>query len=157
MSALRPQPKTFDIREAESKDAAAIAEIETLCFSPPWSLEDFLYEMEENELAHYLVCFDGSRLIAYAGLWAVLNEGHITNVATHPDFRGRGAGTALAGALIERARRLWGLSDFTLEVRASNTAAIRLYQNAGFREEGRRRRYYTHPEEEAVIMWLRNV
>jgi ribosomal-protein-alanine N-acetyltransferase len=155
MNALQPQPKAFDIREAESKDVAAIAEIETLCFSPPWSLEDFLYEIERNELAHYLVCLDGPRLIAYAGLWTVLNEGHITNVAVHPDFRGRGAGAALIGALIERARRLWELSEFTLEVRASNVAAIRLYQNAGFREEGRRRRYYTNPTEEAIIMWLR--
>jgi ribosomal-protein-alanine N-acetyltransferase len=157
MSDLRPLPETFDIREAESKDAAAIAEIETLCFSPPWSLEDFLYEIEENELAHYLACFDGPRLIAYAGLWAVLNEGHISNVAVHPDFRGRGVGAALIDALIEWARRLWELSDFTLEVRASNVAAIRLYQNAGFREEGRRRRYYTNPTEEAIIMWLRNI
>jgi ribosomal-protein-alanine N-acetyltransferase len=87
----------------------------------------------------------------------VLNEGHISNVAVHPDFRGRGVGAALIGALIEWARRLWELSDFTVEVRASNIAAIRLYQNAGFREEGRRRRYYTNPAEEAIIMWLRNI
>jgi ribosomal-protein-alanine N-acetyltransferase len=157
MNALQAQPKAFDIREAESRDAAAIAEIEALCFSPPWSLADFLHEIESNELAHYLVCFDGPRLIAYAGLWAILNEGHITNVAVHPDFRGRGAGAALIGALTERARRLWGLSEFTLEVRASNVAAIRLYQDAGFREEGRRRRYYTNPTEDAIIMWLRKI
>jgi ribosomal-protein-alanine N-acetyltransferase len=133
-----------------------MAEIEELCFSPPWSFADILREIEENELARYVVCAADRRLVSYAGLWAVLNEGHITNVAVHPDFRGLGIGAATIGALIERGRRESGLTAFTLEVRASNAAAIRLYGNAGFREEGRRRGYYSDPPEDAVIMWMKN-
>ncbi|MDR2771031.1 MAG: ribosomal protein S18-alanine N-acetyltransferase, partial [Clostridiales Family XIII bacterium] len=87
----------------------------------------------------------------------VLNEGHITNVAVHPDFRGRGVGSAVLAALLERMRRGAGLTDFTLEVRASNAAAMRLYGKAGFLEEGRRKNYYTEPLEDAIIMWLRNL
>jgi ribosomal-protein-alanine N-acetyltransferase len=145
----------FDIREAVRADAAEIAEIEKLCFSSPWSLEDILREIEGNELARYIVCAAGRRVIAYAGLWAVLNEGHITNLAVHPDFRRRGVGAAVLEALLERTRRSAGLTDFTLEVRASNAVAMRLYGPAGFREEGRRRGYYTEPSEDAIIMWLR--
>jgi ribosomal-protein-alanine N-acetyltransferase len=145
----------FDIREAVRADAAALAEIEKLCFTPPWSSEEILREIEENELAYYIVCADGRRVISYAGLWTVLNEGHITNVAVHPDFRGRGIGSTVLEALIGRTRRRAGLTDFTLEVRASNTAALRLYEKAGFREEGRRRGYYAEPPEDAIIMWMR--
>jgi ribosomal-protein-alanine N-acetyltransferase len=146
----------FELRGARSADAAVVAEIEKLCFSVPWSLEEILREFKENELAHYIVGTDDRRVVSYAGLWAVLNEGHITNVAVHPDFRGRGLGAATIGELVGRTRRKAGLTDFTLEVRASNVAALRLYRNAGFREEGRRRGYYTEPTEDAVIMWLRN-
>jgi ribosomal-protein-alanine N-acetyltransferase len=145
----------FDIREATRADAADVAEIEKLCFTPPWSLREILREIEENESARYVVCADERRVISYAGLWAVLNEGHITNVAVHPDFRGRGFGSAVLEALMERTRRGEGLTDFTLEVRASNAAALRLYEKAGFREEGRRRGYYAEPSEDAIIMWLR--
>jgi ribosomal-protein-alanine N-acetyltransferase len=115
-----------------------------------------LREIEENDLACYIAGASDSRVISYAGLRIVLNEGHIMNVAVHPDFRGRGMGAATVSALIERTRSAFGVTDFTLEVRASNTAAIRLYENAGFLEEGRRRAYYSYPVEDAVIMWLRN-
>jgi ribosomal-protein-alanine N-acetyltransferase len=144
----------FEIRKARDADAAAVAEIEKLCFSPPWSLEEILRELRENALAYYLVGTSDLRVVSYAGLWTVLNEGHITNVAVHPDFRGRGFGAAVIDALIRQTRREANLTDFTLEVRASNIAAIRLYGRAGFREEGRRRGYYTEPTEDAVIMWL---
>jgi ribosomal-protein-alanine N-acetyltransferase len=149
------QTPRFDIREATRADAAAVAEIETLCFTSPWSRKDILREIEWNESAYYLVCADGARVISYAGLWTVLNEGHITNVAVHPDFRGRGIGRAVLVALIERTRRLAGITEFTLEVRPTNAAAMRLYRKAGFLEEGRRKDYYTKPSEDAVIMWLR--
>jgi ribosomal-protein-alanine N-acetyltransferase len=146
----------FDIRKAARADAAAITEIEILCFSPPWSFEDILYEIEENSLARYIVCEEDSRVVSYAGLWVILNEGHIMNVAVHPDFRGQGRGAAMLGSLIERTVLESGVTDFTLEVRASNDAAVRLYERAGFRKEGRRPGYYSDPAEDALIMWLHN-
>jgi ribosomal-protein-alanine N-acetyltransferase len=145
---------SFEIRKARSADAAAVAEIENLCFSPPWSFEEILHELEENALTHYLVGTSDRRVVSYAGLWAILNEGHIMNVAVHPDFRSRGFGAAMIDALIRQTRRDARLTDFTLEVRVSNAAAIRLYRRAGFREEGRRRNYYANPTEDAIIMWL---
>ena len=145
----------LEIREAARTDAAALAEIEKLCFSSPWSAREILREIETNDSARYIVCTDEGRVISYAGLWAVPNEGYITNVAVHPDFRGRGAGSAVLEALLCRTRREEGLTDFTLEVRTSNVAAIRMYEKAGFRAEGLRKNYYTEPLEDAVIMWLR--
>jgi ribosomal-protein-alanine N-acetyltransferase len=147
----------FTIREAKREDARAMAKIEILCFSSPWSFEAILREIRENELARYIVCEENSRVVAYAGLWVVLNEGHIMNVAVHPDFREKGMGAAVLESLIERTGRESGVTDFTLEVRASNDAAIRLYERAGFREEGRRQGYYSEPCEDAVVMWLHNI
>jgi ribosomal-protein-alanine N-acetyltransferase len=147
--------RRFDIRDATRADAAAVAEIETLCFSPPWSFKEILREIEENEIARYIVCTEETRVVAYAGIWAVKNEGHIMNLAVHPDFRGCGCGAAVLDALIERTRRQAALTEFTLEVRVSNAAALRLYEKAGFREEGRRRNYYAEPAEDALILWLR--
>jgi ribosomal-protein-alanine N-acetyltransferase len=147
----------FDIREAAPEDIGALAALEALCFSLPWSSDDFAVEILENELAFYLVCASERGILAYAGLWAVLNEGHIMNLAVHPDFRGRGLGAVLLGELLDRAGAELGLVDFTLEVRAANMAAIRLYERFGFREEGRRREYYSAPREDAVIMWRRGL
>ncbi|MDR1247619.1 MAG: ribosomal protein S18-alanine N-acetyltransferase [Clostridiales Family XIII bacterium] len=147
----------FDIREATRADAEAIAEIEIQCFSSPWSFKDILREIEENELARYIVCEKDLRVVSYAGLWVILNEGHIMNVAVHTDFRGRGIGAAMIESLIERAGRESGVTDFTLEVRASNDAAIRLYERAGFRKKGLRPCYYSVPDEDAYIMWLHNI
>ncbi|MDR2295198.1 MAG: ribosomal protein S18-alanine N-acetyltransferase [Clostridiales Family XIII bacterium] len=145
----------LEIRAAARADAAAVAALEALCFSSPWSLKEILREIETNDVARYIVCAADGRLISYAGLWAVLGEGYITNVAVHPDFRGRGIGAAVLGALMDRTRRGDGIGDFTLEVRASNAAAIHLYEKAGFRAEGRRKNHYTEPLEDAIIMWLR--
>jgi ribosomal-protein-alanine N-acetyltransferase len=147
----------FNIREAKRKDARAMAEIEILCFSSPWSFDSLLREIRENAAARYIVCEEKSRVVSYAGLWVVLNEGHIMNVAVHPDFRGKGMGAAILESLIERTRRDSGVTDFTLEVRASNDAAIRLYERAGFREAGRRQGYYSEPCEDAIVMWLYNI
>jgi ribosomal-protein-alanine N-acetyltransferase len=132
-----------------------MAELDALCFSAPWRIEDFRYEILENDLAHYLVCEAERGIVAYAGLWAVLTEGHIMNVAVHPDFRRRGLGAAVLGELLRRSAGEFGLEAFTLEVRAANSAALRLYERFGFRREGRRKEYYSDPLEDAVVMWRR--
>jgi ribosomal-protein-alanine N-acetyltransferase len=145
----------FDIRRAELRDVNALAELDALCFAAPWRAEDFLFEIFENDLAHYLVCAAERGIVACAGLWAVLTEGHIMNVAVHPDFRGLGLGAAVLDELLRRSAEELGLEEFTLEVRAANSAAIRLYERFGFKEEGRRKDYYASPREDAVIMWRR--
>ncbi|MDR3295026.1 MAG: ribosomal protein S18-alanine N-acetyltransferase [Clostridiales Family XIII bacterium] len=155
-SGIPPEKPEDGVREAEPGDARAMAELDKRCFSVPWNLEDFIYEITENDLALYLVLTEGGRVIGYAGLWVVLREGHITNLAVHPDCRRQGFGARLLDALIQWAADL-GAEDFTLEVRESNRAAVRMYERFGFREEGRRKNYYANPVEDAVIMWRHGV
>ena len=130
-----------------------VAELERVCFPDPWS-RNMLKEELENDLAAFLVALDGEGAVAgYAGLQVVLNEGYILNVAVRPDCRRQGvAGQPLQVFLnFARGNRL---SFLTLEVRASNYAAIALYGSRGFRGVGRRKNYYEHPREDAVIMTL---
>ena len=130
-----------------------VAELERVCFPDPWS-RNMLKEELENDLAAFLVALDGQGAVAgYAGLQVVLDEGNILNIAVRPDCRRRGvAGQLLQGVLnFARGNRL---AFLTLEVRASNYAAIALYGSRGFRGVGRRKNYYEHPREDAVIMTL---
>ena len=126
-----------------------VAELERVCFPDPWS-RNMLKEELENDLAAFLVALDGQGAVAgYAGLQVVLDEGYILNVAVRPDCRRQG----VAGQLLDFAKGNQ-LAFLTLEVRASNYPAIALYGSRGFRGVGRRKNYYEHPKEDAVIMTL---
>ncbi|MGI6167659.1 MAG: ribosomal protein S18-alanine N-acetyltransferase [Eubacteriales bacterium] len=125
------------------------AQIETLCFSDPWSNAGL--EFLTGEMAVSFACMVDGRLAAYAGMLCVLDEGQILNVATHPNYRRRGYARALLGALIGYADS-HGIVTLSLEVRESNTPAISLYRSAGFVTVGYRPRYYHKPVEAAVIM-----
>lgn len=142
------------IRRAGEADASEIAEMEALCFSTPWSRDAFLHELTQNELALYLVAVgkETGRLVGYAGIWRILDEGHITNVAVHPAYREKGIGRQLVKALLLQVEAEGALRQ-TLEVRASNDPAIGLYISLGFQEAGRRKGYYEDNGEDAIIMW----
>ncbi|MGI6204573.1 MAG: ribosomal protein S18-alanine N-acetyltransferase [Anaerovoracaceae bacterium] len=140
------------VRAAEPGDAEQIAEIDRACFAAPWSLDAFRTELERNRVAFYLVGEIGGRIAGYAGLWWLEDEGHITNVAVHPDFRGSGVATCLLDCLIDFCEKE-GITAFTLEVRPSNEKAIRLYEKFAFVTIGRRRKYYDDNGEDALIMW----
>ena len=140
------------VRAAELKDAPAIAEMEKLCFSTPWSLESIEYEIAENKLALYVVGEVDGQVIGYVGIWLIVDEGHITNVAVHPDWRRRHIGEAIIGTLIDVTEKN-GVVAHTLEVRASNTPAQKLYEKFGFRQAGLRPGYYEDNGEDAIIMW----
>ena len=138
-------------RQMTRDDAEAIAAIEAKSFAMPWSREDFWRETQ-NELATYIVGELDGRIVAYAGAWVSFNQAEVMNVAVEPEFRGQGIGTILFGELIE-AVKLRGATSITLEVRPSNTAAIKLYESFGLRSVGRRRGYYIDNGEDALIMW----
>lgn len=140
------------MRQAEPKDRKAMAELDRICFAVPWSEESFRKELEENDLAFYLVAELDGELIGYAGLWAIMEEGHITNVAVHPDHRRKGLARILVMQLMDAGEKN-GLERFTLEVRPSNTAALALYTSLGFQEAGRRTGYYKDNGEDALILW----
>ena len=141
------------IRKIREEDVRQIHEIETLCFAMPWSEESILHDVKENVVARWLVMDDGEgRVLAYAGMWFVLDEAHVCNVAVHPDLRGRGYGKQIFMALEELAKEN-SMAMMTLEVRRSNTVAQNLYHSCGFLDVGYRKRYYEDNKEDALIMF----
>ncbi len=134
------------------QDLDAVRRIERQSFTTPWSYEAFVSELLENDNARYLVARDGADVVGYVGLWIILDEGHITNVAVRPDRRGRGVGRCLLAA-ITRVARAHGARRMTLEVRKSNVRAQKLYASLGYRAAGVRPQYYVDNNEDAIIMW----
>lgn len=109
-------------------------------------------ELLQNSFAYYVVALKEGKVVGYGGMWIILDEAHITNVAVHPAFRMKHIGRALMLEMMRRAL-FAGVTRMTLEVRPSNYAARRLYTALGFEERGLRKRYYTDTNEDAIIMW----
>ena len=134
------------------EDVNAVHAIEAATFPVPWSRESFEKEVTENKCARYMVLKEDGVCVAYAGMWLVLDEGHVTNIAVRQDKRGLGYGEAVTRALIQLAADS-GLSFLTLECRRSNVVAQSLYHKLGFKDVGFRKRYYENSED-ALIMYL---
>ena len=132
-------------------DVDDVQEIEKGCFSVPWSRKAFEKEITENVCARYLVLELSGQVIAYAGMWLVIDEAHVTNIAVHPAFRGKGYGEVVTRALMKLAADT-GMTWMTLEVRRSNLVAQSLYHKVGFIDVGYRKRYYEDNQEDALIM-----
>ena len=147
-----PEPEEITIDPMRVRDLNEVMAIERLSFTTPWSRMAFASELLENERAYYLVARVRGRAVGYVGIWIVADEGHITNVAVHPDYRSRGVGRRLLQAITELAIRK-GARRLTLEVRKSNVRAQSLYQSLGFQGVGVRRGYYRDNNEDAIIMW----
>lgn len=133
------------------EDAVAAASIEQASFEQGWTPAAFRRELTENRVARYVVADAGEEIVAFAGLWVVLDEGHIVTVAVHPRWRRRGLGQLMVHALTAIALE-HGLDSLTLECRPSNEAALSLYQKYGFYEVGRRKRYYADGEDALILM-----
>lgn len=146
----------IDILSLKLEHIDSVLAIDTLCFPTPWSRESFQKEVENNKFARYVIAKKGEVIIGYAGMWLILDEGHITNIAVHPEYRGIGAGKLLLEALIEICR-IESVNSLTLEVRKSNIVAQSLYKKYGFVEEGIRKEYYGDNKEDAIIMWKHNI
>lgn len=144
---------TIQIRPMVFTDVDGVLAVEQQSFTTPWSREAFVSEMKDNELALYIVLTDGEDIKGYGGMWRILDEGHITNIALLPECRGQGLGTKLLQHLISMAKKQQ-IQALTLEVRPSNCAALGLYEKMGFVIKGTRKRYYTDNGEDAHIMWL---
>ena len=148
-------PDGFDTGLMTEDDIEDVYAIECDCFHTPWSRESYLREVRENECARYVVIREQGHVIAYAGMWFVLDEAHITNVAVRRDRRGIGIGEMVMRALIQLAADS-GMNWMTLEVRRSNLAAQGLYHKLGFIDVGYRKRYYENTED-ALIMALEHL
>jgi len=130
----------------------AVYEIEKNSFSIPWSKNMIRKEITDNKHAIYKVALYENKIVGYAGMWHVVNEGQITNIAVDQAFRRIGIGALLVEALVAEAQEK-EMIGLTLEVRVSNKAAQKLYFKYGFKAEGLRKRYYADTGEDAVIMW----
>jgi ribosomal-protein-alanine N-acetyltransferase len=133
-------------------DVDAVVKVEQETFTTPWSRAAFEAETSDNELAYYLVVDDSGTIAGYAGMWLIIDEAHVTNIAMLAAYRGAGLGEKLVRALMELARER-GAVSMTLEVRVSNEKAQSLYAKLGFVPRGKRRNYYTDNREDALIMW----
>jgi ribosomal-protein-alanine N-acetyltransferase len=139
------------IERLQEKHLNSLMEIENECFNIPWTKEMFAEELS-NEKAVYFVAVFKNNLVGYGGIWFVLDEGQITNIAVKNNFRRRGIGKKILQKLINTAKEKKCFS-MTLEVRISNHDAINLYKKEGFKEEGVRKKYYADNAEDGLIMW----
>lgn len=142
----------FKIKPMKIEHVDEAYEIEKNSFATPWSKKELENEITQNKMAIYVVALLDNEVVGYGGMWHVITEGHITNVAIKENYRKMGVGDLIVKNLIKIAikKEMIGL---TLEVRVGNIAAQKLYKNNGFVEEGFRKNYYEDTNEDAIIMW----
>jgi ribosomal-protein-alanine N-acetyltransferase len=135
------------------RDLEGVLDVEAESFTNPWTRDMYAWELQNRSVCHiYVVRTDDCEVAGFCAFWLVLDEIHINNLAVRGQFRGHGIGTALLRHVLAQAKRL-GAKRATLEVRASNDAARRLYERLGFYVAATRREYYTSPVEDALILW----
>jgi ribosomal-protein-alanine N-acetyltransferase len=137
----------------EEQDIQQVYVIEQASFSLPWSEQDFMDSLRREDTI-YLVACEEEKIVGYCGLWNIVGEGNINNVAVCEAYRGQQIGFMMLTKLMEIGDEE-NIEAYTLEVRKSNRYAIRLYQKLGFLEEGIRKNFYENPIEDAIIMWHR--
>lgn len=140
----------FTIRSMRSGDLARVMEIELATFTMPWSEATFRGLLRRTDSDLFVAERDNT-VIGYAVFWSVTDQGELGNVAVAPQYRGKGVGTRLVEAVLERALEK-GVCEVFLEVRRSNLGAQNLYKAFGFFEVGKRRNYYLEPLEDALVM-----
>ncbi len=134
------------------KDIDRIMIIENKCFDIPWSRISFETELVDNQRAIYITATINDEIVGYGGMWEIIDEAHMTNIAVHPDYRRMHIGSAILEKLHHIASD-HSINNITLEVRVSNVIAQKLYQKHGYEIAGKRKRYYADNHEDALIMW----
>lgn len=144
-------------RLSSDEDLDAVAALEADAFSNPWTREMLARELRQSDVARvYVLRAMGKRVAAFCACWLVFDELHINTIAVDPSLRRQGLAVRLMHHVLADAARE-GAEQATLEVRRSNEPALELYRRLGFVVEAVRPRYYTSPEEDALILWLRNL
>lgn len=145
--------KQVAVRRMNLGDVDGVLQVEVQSFPTPWSRQAFVDEMN-HELSYYLVLVQAGQIIGYAGMWLIVDEAHITNVAVLPEYRGQKLGELLMSSMVEHAKNR-GAASMTLEVRVSNDIAKGLYEKFGFKPNGLRKNYYADTKEDALVMWCK--
>lgn len=140
---------TVTVKPLCDEHISGIAEIEKACFAVPWSKKSIEESFANGTV--FIGAFINNTLVGYCGLMTACDEGYITNIATLPQYRKRGVAKAVLSKIIEYSKEN-SLSFISLEVRASNKAAINLYTDFGFENMGIRKNFYRLPNEDAYIM-----
>lgn len=140
-------------RKMTIADIDAVYEIEHSSFSLPWTKEAFFYEMLDNQHAYYVLAETADGIVGFCGLWIIMDECHVTNIAILPEQRGKKLGEKLMRAAMDTAVEK-GAKTMTLEARVSNTPARNLYEKLGFKNGGIRKSYYSDNFEDAIVMWV---
>ena len=140
------------IRAMTLEDIPTIITIEEVSFPTPWKVESFESELRDNHLSRYYCLEINNNIVGYMGLWIIMGEAHITNIAIWPGCRGQGWGEYLIRAVMNKMVSS-GVRRLTLEVRVTNETAQNLYSKVGFRAAGVRKKYYSDNQEDALIMW----
>jgi ribosomal-protein-alanine N-acetyltransferase len=165
-----PERSSYVVAPMTLADVDQVLEIEQASFSAPWSVRAFRYEVADNEHSTMLVIrpargashrwvqwlhrhklINPGPVLGYAGFWLLVDDVHISTIAVHPQWRGRGLGELLLVSLLEKGGALEARRA-TLEVRVSNLAALGLYRKYGFEIASRRKGYYADNNEDAYIM-----
>lgn len=144
--------RTLVFRSMTLEDIEAVCQIEQESFTTPWSARAFYMELTNNQFAHYMIMEVDGEIAGYAGMWIIVDEAHMTNIALKEKFRGQKLGERLLTELQKTAAFL-GAKRMTLEVRVTNHIAQNLYRKKGFKTVGVRKGYYTDNQEDALIMW----
>lgn len=153
MSTEAAPPPRVHIREFLPEDMSSILEIERSSFSVPWSEGAFRSLLRRRD-SLLIVAAEGGRVVGYAAAWFAAGEGELGDLAVDPDHRRRGIGQALVERVRSEARQR-GVDRLFLQVRQSNESALALYESIGFRQVGRRQRYYRSPQEDALVLaWV---
>lgn len=139
------------LRIATTDDAEVLVSLDRLCFGKLWSRDQYLREIDSPN-SDIVLMFEEESLVSYGCVWAIVDEAHITVLGTHPAHLRNGYARQVLKELL-RLAIVREMKRATLEVRASNTAAIDLYQSLGFEEAGRRKKYYSDTKEDALILW----
>src|SRR5699024_10626891 len=126
------------IRKMAIDDIKDVMEVDKVSFQKPWTEDIFQLEIDKNDHAHYFVLTLEQKIIGYAGMWVVIDDAQITNIAISPEFRGY----------------KFGVKRLSLEVRASNIVAQKMYRKFGLVPGGVRKNYYTDNREDAIVMWV---
>lgn len=142
------------IRMMDLIDIDGVLEVENRSFSAPWTREAFHQEIVKNQFAYYFIATIKGKIVGYCGLWVVVENANITNIAVDPDYRKQGIGEALLKGAVDMAKML-GAENLSLEVRVSNEGAQHLYRKFGFQPGGTRKNYYTEDQEDALVMWVK--
>jgi len=144
---------SISIVNAELKHIQELAALEAQCFSVPWTADQLISQMPDDKHVFIAAVDDCGRVLGYVGMLHIIDEGYISNVAVSPEHRRQGIADMLIDSLCAEAEQL-ELSFVTLEVREGNSPARALYAKHGFTDVGCRKKYYSNPTENAILMTL---